>query len=57
MAFTSDIADEMLKACLENGLLVNNVKPNAIRFIPPFIITEADIDEALAILEKVFQAR
>lgn len=57
MAFTSDIAGEVLKACLENGLLINNVKPNAIRFIPPYIITEADIDEALAIVEKVLRAR
>ncbi len=57
MAFTSDIAGEMVKTCLENGLLINNVKPNAIRFIPPFIITEADIDEALAIVEKVLRTR
>jgi predicted acetylornithine/succinylornithine family transaminase len=57
MAFTSDIAGEMVKTCLENGLLINNVKPNAIRFIPPFVITEADIDEALAIVEKVLRTR
>lgn len=53
----SDIADELLLACLEKGLLINKVKPNTLRFIPPLIITRADIDEALGILEKVLRSR
>jgi predicted acetylornithine/succinylornithine family transaminase len=51
--FSKDIGKEMLLACLQNGLLVNRVKPNALRFIPPLIITKHDVDEALAILDKV----
>ena len=50
--FNQDIAQAALKTCLENGLLVNKVKPNALRFIPPLIITKKDVDEALAILDK-----
>jgi 4-aminobutyrate aminotransferase-like enzyme len=29
------------------------VKPNAVRFMPPLIITEGDVDEAMGIVEKV----
>ena len=52
MEFSSDIGQDILNACLENGMLVNRLKPNAIRLIPPLIITNSDVDEALAILDK-----
>ena len=55
--FSSDIAGDMVTACLEEGLLVNGVRPNAIRFMPPLIITEADVDEALGILDSVLASR
>ena len=48
--FNSDIGASMLQACLERGLLVNAVKPNALRFMPPLNIGKAEADEALAIL-------
>jgi len=57
LGFTSDIAEELVLACLEKGLLVNQVKPNALRFMPPLIITERDVDEALGILGEVFSRR
>ncbi|MBN1366411.1 MAG: aspartate aminotransferase family protein [Dehalococcoidales bacterium] len=50
--FNKEIAQAALMACLENGLLVNKVKPNALRFIPALVITKKDVDEALAILDK-----
>ena len=50
--FSRDIARPVRMACLEEGLLVNEVKPNAIRFIPPLIINRDDVDEALDILDK-----
>ena len=53
MEFSSDIADGVVKACLEQGLLLNAVKPNAVRFIPPLIIGEREVDEAIAILARV----
>ena len=52
MEFNSDIAGSVLKACLEEGLLVNRLKPNALRFIPPLIIGKGEVDEALGILDK-----
>jgi len=52
MEFSSDIAQSVLTACLERGLLVNRVKPNAVRFMPPLIIENKEVDEALGILDK-----
>lgn len=52
MEFSSDIAWSVLMACLDRGLLVNRVKPNALRFMPPLIIGEGEVDEALGILDK-----
>lgn len=52
MEFSSDIGQDILNACLENGMLVNRLKPNAIRLIPPLIISNSEVDEALAILDK-----
>jgi predicted acetylornithine/succinylornithine family transaminase len=57
LGFTDDIAEELVLACLKEGLLVNPVKPNALRFMPPLIITEKDIGEALGILETVLSRR
>jgi len=47
------MANSVVKACLDRGLLVNRVKPNAVRFMPPLIIGNREVDEALDILHKV----
>jgi acetylornithine/N-succinyldiaminopimelate aminotransferase len=51
--FSSDIGQTVLMDCLAKGLLVNKVKPNAIRLMPPLIIGKREVDEAIAILDKV----
>ncbi|MCL2395895.1 MAG: aminotransferase class III-fold pyridoxal phosphate-dependent enzyme, partial [Acidimicrobiaceae bacterium] len=38
---------------LANGLVVNNVTPTAIRLAPPLLVTDEEIDRALAILTEV----
>ncbi len=53
LALSGDIADSVVKECLEDGLLLNAVKPSAVRFMPPLIIGERDVDEATGILERV----
>jgi acetylornithine/N-succinyldiaminopimelate aminotransferase len=53
MEFNKDIGLQALLQCLKKGLLVNKVKPNALRFMPPLIITEREADEALNILDGV----
>lgn len=57
LGFDSNIANDVVLACLEKGLLVSKVRPDALRFMPPLIITEGDIDEALNILEEVLGER
>ena len=52
MEFDDDIANRLMLTCLDGGLLVNVLKDNAIRLMPPLIIDKDDIDRALAILEK-----
>ena len=51
--FERDIADMVVKSCLERGLLLNPVRPNAIRFMPPLNISRQDIDEAIDTVEIV----
>jgi len=50
--FSNDIANSVVKTCLNKGLLVNRVKPNALRFMPPLVITNSEVDEALGILDE-----
>jgi len=45
-------APQVLSRCLERGLLVNSVSPTILRLMPALTITEAEIDEALEILES-----
>ena len=52
MEFNSDIAETLMLTCLENGLLVNKLKDNALRFMPPLIINKDEVNEALGILDK-----
>jgi acetylornithine/N-succinyldiaminopimelate aminotransferase len=40
-------SDKVTAACLARGLLVNNVRPTAVRFVPPLIATRADVDQAV----------
>ncbi|HLG11479.1 MAG TPA: aspartate aminotransferase family protein [Dehalococcoidia bacterium] len=52
VAFNQDIAEKVVLDCLANGLIVNNVRPNAVRLAPPLTVSNEEVDEALAILEK-----
>ena len=46
-------AEEAVLLCLEEGLLANNVKPTALRLMPPLTITEEELDRAVEIVERV----
>ena len=50
---TGDLSDKITRTCLAHRLLLNPVKPDVVRFIPPLNITESDIDEAIEILDNV----
>jgi predicted acetylornithine/succinylornithine family transaminase len=44
---------EIIPACREKGLLVLKAERHTVRFAPPLIVTEKDIDTALGIFESV----
>ena len=46
--FDSDIAGQVLTHANEAGVLLNAVKPNAVRFMPPLTITTDEIDQGVA---------
>ena len=39
--------------CLEEGLLVNAVRPTSIRFAPPLNVKSSEVDRALGIFSRV----
>tara|TARA_B100000745_G_scaffold271068_1_gene198227 strand:- start:362 stop:1552 length:1191 start_codon:yes stop_codon:yes gene_type:complete len=53
--FEEDISGQVLTLSNEAGLLLNGVRPNAIRFMPPLTVTTAEIDEAMNRLEEALK--
>ncbi len=49
--FDHPVADT-IGAALENGLILINAGANILRFVPPLVITEEDIDRMMDILER-----
>jgi predicted acetylornithine/succinylornithine family transaminase len=45
-------AGPVAQACLERGLIVNAVTPTAVRLAPSLLVTDAEIDAALAVFEE-----
>lgn len=54
IGLAKDIAGNVMTNCFNEGLLVNAVKPNTIRVVPPLIITNKEADMATEILDKAF---
>jgi len=50
--FTRDCANDVVDSCRRRGLLANNVRPNAVRLMPPLNVTDDEIDRACDILEE-----
>jgi acetylornithine/N-succinyldiaminopimelate aminotransferase len=48
-------AAPVVQAALERKLLVNRTSDTVIRLLPPFVITEREIDEALPLLEAAIE--
>ena len=41
------------RTCLDRGLILNGITPTALRVVPPFIVTDEQIDEAVAMIASV----
>lgn len=53
---TADQAPNLQNALLAKGLIVNATGPRTLRMVPPLIIGESDVDEAIGILDGVLAA-
>ena len=49
--FHDTISARLVSICNDKGLLLNPVRPDAIRLMPPLVITKAEVDEAVSKLE------
>lgn len=54
MAFdlTRSKGADFVAVCLKDGLLINSPKEKTIRLMPPLVVNRAEIEKALAIMEK-----
>ena len=56
LAFHEEIGAQVMQGALERGLLLNRVRPDAIRFMPPLIVGEEEIDEAVGVIDDILKA-
>ncbi|MBN86108.1 MAG: aspartate aminotransferase family protein [Dehalococcoidia bacterium] len=56
LQFNSPIAREVVSAANAQGVLLNPVLPDAIRFMPSLIINKSDIDECITKLESALKS-
>jgi acetylornithine/succinyldiaminopimelate/putrescine aminotransferase len=49
-------AAPIVDAAIQQGLLVNRTAETVIRLLPPYIITAAEMDEALGLLDAALNA-
>lgn len=52
MEMTKEV-NPLVKACMDQGLLLLSAGPNVLRFVPPLTVTIADVDQAVHILEEI----
>jgi acetylornithine/N-succinyldiaminopimelate aminotransferase len=56
IGLAGDWSADIVAACRERGLLANNVRPNAIRLMPPLTVSSDEIERACDILEEAILA-
>ncbi|MBS1815785.1 MAG: acetylornithine transaminase [Acidobacteria bacterium] len=47
-----DVAGKMVTAMLEHHVIINRTSETVLRFLPPYLITKADVDEGVAALDS-----
>jgi acetylornithine/succinyldiaminopimelate/putrescine aminotransferase len=45
---------DIVTACLKEGMLINCTMDTVLRFMPPLIITEEEIDRLIEVLDGIF---
>ncbi|RLB81380.1 MAG: acetylornithine transaminase [Deltaproteobacteria bacterium] len=54
LALTCDGAS-IVKACMDEGFLINCTQEHILRFIPPLIVREAQVDALIVCLDSIFE--
>jgi len=52
IGFDFEYAAKLTEECLKNGLIINKVQKNTIRFVPAFNLKETEVKAAFSILQK-----
>ena len=47
---------DVVRRCLEGGLLVNCTADRVVRITPPIVVTQAELDEGIAVLDRALAA-
>jgi len=53
---SKDLARKAVAVALEQGLIINATSDRTLRLVPPLIITQVEVDEAIAIMERVLSS-
>jgi acetylornithine/succinyldiaminopimelate/putrescine aminotransferase len=53
LQFNSDVTPQVVAMCNEEGLLLNPLRPNAVRLMPPLTVSKGEIDSAIERLNNV----
>ena len=46
---------EIVKKCLQKGLIINCTQDKVLRFLPPLIISKKDVDEVISVLKDALK--
>ena len=56
LGLRSERGPDVQKALFDRGLITNCTAGDVVRFLPPYIVTAAEIDRALEILDQTLGA-
>jgi acetylornithine/succinyldiaminopimelate/putrescine aminotransferase len=48
-----ELAEQAVGLCLKEGLIANNVKPTALRLMPPLVVSEEELERAVEVVDGV----
>ena len=48
---------DFVTQCMDRGVLINCTNENVLRFVPPLVITEQDVDRGIEVLGKVLETQ
>ena len=50
-------AESMVNQCMQHGFFINCIQENILRFVPPLIIKEEEIDALVDCLDELLRER